>query len=981
MLRFLILLISSSAVFASSAAQGLTSRVSISSLSVEANADSFKSAMSADGSIIAFESSADNLVDGDTNQAWDIFLKNNILGSIFRVSLPQGGAQANGNSWSPSLSGDGRYLVYVSQASNIVQPDLNGRWDVFLLDRVSGGTQIISRSSSGVQGNGDCNRAVVSGDGRYVAFDSMASNLVANDTNQASDVFVYDRQLNTTARVSIGSAGAQANGSSGYPVISHDGRFVAYDSVATNLTASDTNGAYDVFVRDRNSSSTSRVSVSSSGQQGNGDSLNAAISGDGSRVGFESFATNLVAGDTNGYFDVFIRTGTTTTRASLTTGGLQGNRDSYFPVISGDGATIAYVSDADNFVQGDDNDAADVFARVGSNTVLVSVSTSGTSSDGWSSLPSLSANGNLIAFPSIGTNVVDDDSNNCIDVFMRDRVKSTSKRISFVPEGAESNGNSYGCRLSADGRIVAFVSNATNLVPGDMNGDADIFAFDTLTQVTRMVSVSTSGEQSNSFSGELFISGNGRSVAFGSYATNLTTEPEPDAYPDVFVHDLVTGETKLISIGVGGTESNAGSWYPSLSHDGRFVSFTSFASNLVEGDNNNESDIFVYDIQQGTMTLASTSAAGIPGNAASLYSTLCGSGRYLALLSAASNLVLGDTNQYADMFVKDLLTGSVVLASISTSGAHANAGADGLPAIDHDGRRVAFHSLSDNLVPGDTNFREDVFVRDINGGVTIRVSESTAGQQSNGTSRWPSLSADGRYVAYHSSADNLVPGDTNFHQDVFVRSIDNEITSRVSISSGGGQANSASSGPSLSADGSSVSFDSSASNLVLADVNGQVDVFLHARETLNLPPATLNIVRGVVESGNLSSLVTSDDSRLVMRPGITFTTSQAPVEFIVSANLNSPTLTSLRFAIESSATSPAVSQRIELFDFIANAYVLVDARSSTLSDTEVLVAPAGAMRFIGPAREVRARISYKAAGPVFAYPWRARIDRVRWLIQ
>jgi Tol biopolymer transport system component len=235
-------------------------------------------------------------------------------GGTERVSVDSVGIEGNSNSWIAAISADGRFVAFESDASNLVTGDTNFCFgqscrDIFVHDRQSGVTERVSVDSAGNQGNGFSDSAAISDDGRYVAFTSFDSNLVPGDDNNAIDVFVHDRQSGTTERVSVDSAGVQSNGSSGWMgglAISGDGRHVAFFSDATNLVTGDTNGQRDVFVHDRASGVTARVSVDSADNQGNDFSSDPAISGDGRYVAFYSSATNLVLGDTNGVADIFV---------------------------------------------------------------------------------------------------------------------------------------------------------------------------------------------------------------------------------------------------------------------------------------------------------------------------------------------------------------------------------------------------------------------------------------------------------------------------------------------------------------------------------------------------------------------------------------------------------------------------------------------------------------------------------------------------
>src|SRR5882672_9252426 len=402
-----------------------------------------------------------------------------------RVSLDSNGFQGNVNSQFPSIAGYGRYVAFHSDASSLVANDTNATRDIFVRDRQSGITQRVSVSSSGAQANARSDYPSISADGRFVAFESAASNLVAVDTNTSNDVFVRDRQNGTTERVSVSSTGVQSAPSaySSFASISADGRFVAFTSYAPNLVVGDTNGAADVFVRDRVSGTTERVSVDSNGVEGDSGSSNASISVDGRFVAFWGDASNLVVGDTNATYDVFVRDRQlgTTERVSVDSAGAQGTDGSYSPSISADGRWVAFYSFANNLVASDTNPNADIFVRdrVNGTTEIASVATNGTAADSYSHYPSISADGRIVAFHSNASNLVANDTNGLVDVFLRDRQLGTTERVSVDSNGAQAiTQYSYSASVSADGRFVAFWSAAWDLVPGDTNGSWDVFVRD-----------------------------------------------------------------------------------------------------------------------------------------------------------------------------------------------------------------------------------------------------------------------------------------------------------------------------------------------------------------------------------------------------------------------------------------------------------------------------------------------------------------------
>ena len=426
-MRFGLALCAGAATLAATAPAQVTQRVSVDSSGAPAAGDSFETSTSADGRYVAFESWAANLVPGDTNLTRDVFVRDRQTGTTERVSVSSLGVQGNFDSYGPAISADGRYVAFESEATNLVPGDTNGLTDAFVRDRLTGVTERVSVSSLGTQGDDSTYDLSISADGRYVAFHSFATNLVPGDTNGTSDVFVRDRQAGATERVSVDALGGEPNGASQDPSISADGRFVAFRCDAT-LVPMDTNAWTDVYVRDRLLGTTELVSVDSSGNVGNGYCYFPVISADGRYVAFWSGSTNLVSGDTNGFGDVFVHDRTTgeTERASVDSLGSQGHGESGWVgiSISGDGRFVAFQSEADDLVPGDTNGRS--------------------------------------------------------DLFVRDRSNATTALVSVDSSGAQGNQNSYFCSISADGRCVAFWSFSDDLVPGDTNGSADVFLRDPL---------------------------------------------------------------------------------------------------------------------------------------------------------------------------------------------------------------------------------------------------------------------------------------------------------------------------------------------------------------------------------------------------------------------------------------------------------------------------------------------------------------------
>lgn len=400
-----------------------------------------------------------------------------------------------------------------------------------------------------------------------------------------------------------------------------------------------------------------------------------------------------------------------------------------------------------------------------------SVAEDGTDGDGSSRASSLSGDGTYVAFESTSSNLVDDDANGFYDVFVTNGASGKTERVSVASDGSEGNGRSYGGALSEDGRYVAFHSGATNLVPDDANGThMDVFVHDRDTGVTELVSVASDGTQSEGTAWHASLSADGRYVAFNSLASNLVPG-DTNLNEDVFVHDRETGVTERVSVSSNGTQAFSGSYSGKLSADGRYVAFHSDASNLVTGDTNDVTDVFVHDRETGVTERVSVSSNGTQGNERSNETSLSSDGTHVAFSSSATNLVTGDTNDVRDVFVHDRETGVTLRASVSSFGTQGN-GVSSEPSVSRNGSSVVFSSKATDLEIGDTNEADDIFLRDLRNDRTERVSVAFDGTEADGPSFEPSVSDGGRYVAFHGSAMNLVPRDANGRWDVFVRDLD-----------------------------------------------------------------------------------------------------------------------------------------------------------------------------------------------------------------
>ena len=681
------------------------------------------------------------------------------------VPLPAGG---DDNSVAPSLSPDGRFVVFASAANDLV-PGGNSVYalNVFLRDRTSNTTVLVSGNLSGTGGgNGNSMPGQASTNGQFVVFQSDASNLVPNDTNGVTDIFVRDLVAGTTTLVSVSTNGGPANGASTDPVLTPDGRYVAFISRASNLVPGDNNGIPDVFVRDLVAGTNQLVSVGALLPSGSITPIMAApvITPDGRYVAFFSLATNLVPavpGTSTG--EVYVRdrfAGRTiwasTNAAAIVSAtlGLSG-MPAYHPRLSDDGRYVAFKAGATTTT------GAGVILQYDSTTgatAVVNTNGIGGSVDLDDSYgPEMTPGGRFIAFArhegSLGSgysSVHVWDSQGAVDTLVSDNGSGVSTNTaSCVPV------------ISPDGQFVAFLSNATNLVGNAVTNGFHVYLRNLPSSTTQLVDVDTNGVGSTGDTmTSLGLSADGRCVAFSSPDGSLVNLDKNRA-EDVFVRDLVAETTEMVSQRDATVIPQAADALSTLSPssasaDGRWVAFASPADDLVPNDTNKEPDVFVRDLVNGTNLLVSVGSAGGPalggGSGSPVIST---NGRYVVFISGATNLVAGPVNTNGNVFRRDLQTSTTALVSVGTDGVSpGNDDASDL-VISPDGRSVAFLSPANNLVAGITS---GTYWRDMNLGQTV-------GLQGTGAFR-PSLGGNGRYVVY-SATTGLRIRDTQLGADIY----------------------------------------------------------------------------------------------------------------------------------------------------------------------------------------------------------------------
>jgi len=408
-------------------------------------------------------------------------------------------------------------------------------------------------------------------------------------------------------------------------------------------------------------------------------------------------------------------------------------------------------------------------AEASPHTELVSVTSAGDPVEGFSVSPSISANGNRIAFQSSSDDLVPGDHNGATDVFVRDLAAGTTRRVSVGRGGVDSDGSSTSPSISASGRYVTFTSGAENLVGNDANGASGIFRRDLRTGRTVRVSVGLVGVPAGRIVSNSSVSGDGSRVAFQVFVGG--------AGFDIYARDLAAGTTIKVSRAAGGGQANGISFNPTISANGRYVAFLSAAANLVANDGNGFADVFRRDLATSRTILVSRDRFGGATDDDALHGapSMSPGGRYVVFFSNATDMVAGDTNGEPDVFRRDLVARSNQRISVSSAGAQVFGFGNFhivRTSVSADGRYVAFSSDSSGLAPNDHNGQPDVFLRDVVAGSTTLVSVGTSGDSPNGFSIEPSMSSDARHVAFSSDAPDVTADDANGGvNDVFRRSV------------------------------------------------------------------------------------------------------------------------------------------------------------------------------------------------------------------
>jgi hypothetical protein len=891
-----------------------------------ANGTSSTLSISADGQRVVFVSTAPDLVAGDLNGNADIFLYDRGTGRVSLVTVNAAGTgPADLGGSNAQISADGRYVTFVSRAADLVSPAVNHgvialrRDNVYVRDLTSGVTTLVSRNFAGnLDGNSNSNFPSISADGRYVAFVSSASDLVANDTNGGtSDVFVRDLQANAITLVSqaTGTSGVGGNRPSSFAVISGNGQFVVFESDADGLAPNDTNTTHDLFIRDLQANTTELVTADVTNQfsanAGGSRLTEQPISFDGRYVVFTSSATNLVSQSTANQTNAFIRdTQMDSTRLlSIHRNGTSGT-NGFNPIITPNGQFAAFVSLVDTLASNvlDSNGRSDVYLSTITPTTitnrLVSVNSAGTNGGNNNVVTDqtvthrtvqISPDGRFVAFTGAATNLDASvtDANNANDVFLRDMQLNVMRTISVAAGGATTgNGAADTPVVSDDGTFVAYASLASNARPNDSNRQQDVYQRDLAAASTELVSERTPllpGEVTAPSGGELRdVSADGSFVAYYTGdARAIVPSITFSLTPALIVYDRQTGAAQVADVLPNGVNSSNGSaqYAAKLSADGRFVAFLSTHNGLDATVTGTNGGLYVRDLLTGVSKMVSrNSTSGAPANHihGGMQIALSRDGRYVAFTSFATNLVDGVAvpASQANLYLHDRQTSQTRIISRRAAGGASGNGSTSIdlyhPQFSDDGRKLIFSSVSSDLVARvtDTNNAMDVFAYDVSSDVNALVSVSStpnvAGNAVSSNDARPQhrVSADGTRVYFLSSATNLTALNSNTRQQLYVRDLVANTTTMLSVNAAGtsgGNGNSHT--PVISADGRRLLFQTTSTNLTSTPhgAGGVTQIYVRDLVTNATEMVSINAAGtagGNQHSGNLVGLSADPQAKI-----------------------------------------------------------------------------------------------------------------------
>jgi Tol biopolymer transport system component len=748
-------------------AEGSITQVDVDAAIVgEALAMSRHAVVSADGNTVVFESLANNLHPGDMNQAFDIFAVDGDDTIPLAISKSTEGSLGDQDSLQPSVSGDGQVVAFISKSRNLAlrcgtENPLNVN-HVYVHFRSSGETRCITRQPSGAPSTAGGTVPVVSGNGRYVAFLSNGADLVAGVSPPGQNVFLHDLQTGTTSLASVGANGQPLTFNADEPSLSDDARYVAWRARGDNNVANADNGEEQAWVRDRTSGVTVRASEAVGGGPSNSRINQPRLSGNGRVVGFTSQASNLHASHPGGFAAwAYVR--------DLDSGVTHAvGRNAALDIVqvhigqpvslSADGLRAIYRrSDIDQLWMHDRGaNTAQVVGRASNGTTAIVDNAR------------ISADGGSVVFESDSPLLVaigDLDRAGKKDVF-RHRVadQSTDRRSRIAGEGqfafAGTDGyfTSYAA-ASADGRLVAFTSHAHNLVAGGTTNYSEVWLRDLSSGEIYRINENASGDPGNGDGGDgvVAISANGRYVAFTATSTNLVATPMSPA-SRLYVKDRDTGEVRLVSYDVNGSPFSPVRGTVAMSADGMTIVYATEQPVVFGGGNGLEQ---IYRVRPWALSpaddpvLISAAPGGGFANGSCLHPQIAGDGERIVFTCLATNLVANDTNGSADVFLHDPNVAGLTRVNLKPDQGQSQYGTSwGDPvAISHDGRYIAFSASAPDLT-ADASSRSQIYLRDTQTGTITLESRSPDGSinpDSFAGSRYVSMSADGRYLAFETA--------------------------------------------------------------------------------------------------------------------------------------------------------------------------------------------------------------------------------------
>jgi Tol biopolymer transport system component len=820
------------------------------------NGRSHQPRVSTDGNFVAFTSDADNLVPGDLNRARDLFLRDRGPDSMLRLSAGENPAYG-GQVYLYDMTPDGRYLVYHTLETLLPEDTAPDIYNVYRYDRQTSTHVLVDRAdgSGGAPSNTYVSFATVSADGNRVAFCTQSA-LTADDLDARPDCYLRDIAAGSTMRLALVPKDYHAVDLT----LSDDGTRLGFTS-QDDLVAADTNGVPDAYVLHIGVPALQLVSVADgSGGAALGGYL-AAMSGDGERTLFVSNAAALNGGNSD-RSGVFLRERLShrTVRVDVGPTGLPLIDQPFFHpdavAISGDGRYAAFGSGSEGFLEDEGQIHHQLYVRDLDNLNTVRVTPDAGNADGGPIGLALSSDGRWIALVTDATVLIPFDANyREVDTFLTENPLFGEELVSEVdtvtPATVEPSSAPV---LSSDARYVAFQSDDEGVLPGDGNAGSDVFRLDTTTGEVVKISLDEGEGELTGDAIEPTLTGNGAMAAFvAPDAAVLKVFGETRKARElrlkssnwgVFLRNMISGTTQRMGTGRSNPETplrpGAGT-KPAFAPSGKALVFTSDEDRGDLGDSNGTTDVYRVEIEPTGIEVRCVSCRAIeangsestePSNGPSTNPVLSADGSWVAWETGASNPVRGtpDPNPGLDIMIRNMITGTIQRVG-QNQGGLGNAGDNRKPQLDYSGRKLVFQS-NRSLRPNAPGARNDAYYLDLAQNRLEQISVDALGGQVNGPSFEPTLSGDGRKIAFTSDATNFnsaQPDQNGTVRDVVMHDLRTRISRRLARNLVGVEANGANRAVTLNYTGDIIGFESDATNLSDGDTNGPItDVFLRA---------------------------------------------------------------------------------------------------------------------------------------------------------